>query len=58
MSDSVNGVKPSLPAYPVTQVKPAKKDRESGERKQAPRKPETNPDSDDDQRKPTIDEYI
>lgn len=56
MSDPLNGIKPTLPTWPVVPVKPATKDREPGDRKNEPRRRET--DADDDEPKSTIDEYI
>ncbi|MGH8195687.1 MAG: hypothetical protein ACREQ8_15000 [Woeseiaceae bacterium] len=57
MSDPLRGIKPTAPAYPMRPVKPATKDRESGERKER-LPPDTDADPDEDEHKPTIDEYV
>lgn len=55
MSDPLNSIKHILPTYPVRPARPAR-ERESGERHRKPLDPDVAPD--DDENKPTIDEYI
>jgi hypothetical protein len=57
MSDPLNGIKHILPTYPVRPARPAR-ERESGERHKKPHDPEPGVKPDDDENKPTIDEYI
>lgn len=57
MSDSVGGIKPLGPSYPVTPVQPSKKEREAGKRRQKKEEPSTEIHEDDDQQ-PHIDELV
>jgi hypothetical protein len=57
MSDPLNGIKHILPAYPVRPARPAR-ERESGERHRKPPDPQPDVAPDDEDNKPTIDEYI
>ena len=57
MSDSVGGIKPLGPSYPVTRVQPSKKEREAGKRRQKKEEPSTESHEDDDQQ-PHIDELV
>ena len=59
MSDNVSGVKNIKPTYPVKPVQPTREDRKSGKRQKDLPERETESDNyDDDQNKPSIDEYI
>ena len=51
------GIKPISPTYPLRPVRPAEKDRKSGEQ---PKKPpdRQQPDNDDGEPKPLIDEHV
>jgi hypothetical protein len=57
MADPLTGIKPTAPTWPLRPVKPATKDRESGERRERP-PPETDAEPGEDEPKPTIDEYV
>ncbi len=60
MSDSISGVKIINPAYPVRPTLPPERDSRSGKRRKDPprQEPTHENDADDDDDKPTIDEYI
>jgi hypothetical protein len=57
MSDPLNGIKHILPTYPVRPARPAR-ERESGDRHRKAPDPRPDVAPDDDEHKPTIDEYI
>jgi hypothetical protein len=57
MSDPLNGIKHILPTYPVRPARPAR-ERESGDRHRKAPAPRPDAAPDDDDHKPTIDEYI
>lgn len=61
MADFVSGIKPITPSYPVKPVQPVNKDRD--QRKPPAKQPQhedkqRDPDDDDAEGKPTIDEHV
>lgn len=57
MSDPLTGIKQIMPTYPARPARPLR-ERGSGERRKQPEVPEPERQPDDDENKPTIDEYI
>ena len=56
MADYIGGIRQIGPTYPVKPVKPSGKDRKPGE--QAPRQPEPQPESNDEDDGHSIDEHV